>query len=107
MKVNFSQLSKRYEDITALDALELLCVIFGAGNAYITMDSKRLPLYELYDNPEIFNWKASEIDLIFCGGPKPAKWWTGTLLTLLLDHILYAYSTNDLVKVHKALKAVV
>jgi hypothetical protein len=107
MRINFSQLSIRYRDITALDALELLCVIFGAGNAYINMDGKRLPLYELYNNSEIFNWKASEIDLDFFGGPKPAKWWPGTLLTLLLDHILYAYSINDLAKVHKALKAVV
>ncbi|MFA5344723.1 MAG: hypothetical protein WC315_00375 [Candidatus Omnitrophota bacterium] len=104
MKINFTLLKNRFGDISALDALELLCWTFGADKAYITVDGMRMPLVDLYDDTGMFTWKASDVDLQFYGGPPPAKWWDGTLLTMLLDHFLYAYSKNDLVKVHKALK---
>jgi hypothetical protein len=103
-QINFTLLNNRFGKISALDALGLLCWTFGANQAYITVGGNRIQLIDLYDDTSMFTWLASEVDLQFCGGPPPAKWWNGTLLTMLLDHFLFAYAKNDMVKVHKALK---
>lgn len=103
-QINFTLLNNRFGKISALDALELLCWTFEADKAFITVDSNRIQVIDLYDDTSMFTWLASDVDIQFYGGPPPAKWWNGTLLTMLLDHFLYAYAKNDMPKVHKALK---
>lgn len=97
-------LKNRFGDISALDALELLCWTFNADKAFVSIGGSRMPLSDLYDDTALFTLKASDVDLQFYGGPPPAKWWNGTLLTMLMDHFLFAYSKKDMAKVHKALK---
>jgi len=104
-QINFSMLRKRFGQISTLDALELLCWTFGADKAYIGFGGQRLQLVDLYDDTSLFNDLAGDVPVQFYGGPPAPKWWDGTLLTMLIDHFLYAYVKNDLPKVHKALKA--
>jgi hypothetical protein len=106
MKVNMTLLKNRFRGIKAIDALELLCSVFEAANAFVSIDGVRMRLCDLYDDIEIYTETAANIELQFFGGPHPAKWWSGTLLTMLMDHILFAYTNNNLKSVNIALKAV-
>jgi hypothetical protein len=102
MKINFKQLNNRFGNISYIDALNLLCWTFEASQARVVVDGQSFALVDLYD--VVKETKASECSLQFYGGPPTGRWWEGTLLTMLLDHFLYAYSKNDLKKVHDALK---
>ncbi len=102
--INFSLLTNRFKNLTALDVIEILCQTFGASGAYIRRCGKLMPLTDLYDDVEMFSQLASEVEIDFYGGPPPSHWWSGTLLTLLMDHCVYAYSKNDLHRVRAALK---
>lgn len=100
--INFSKLTDSFSDISALDALECLCWTFNADKAGIYLDGTTLVLSDLYDYISLE--KAADIELRFYGGPNPGKWWNGTLLTLFLDHFIYAYLKGKRLQVTKALQ---
>ncbi len=108
MKLNFQLLERYFNDISALDALEILCTIFNASSANIQLGGMSFALVDLYDYASAYyGLPATDVVISFYGGPQPGRWWyNSNLYTMLLDHILYSMSIGDKKKVAKALKTV-
>ena len=94
-----------FYDITALDALNIICQFFNAGNAVIYIDGRRFTVLDLFDSLNMYmDGLAREIVIRFFGGPhKHGRWFTGTLLTMLADHAAYQTSTGHKEKVQQAI----
>src|SRR5574340_626009 len=108
MKVNFQLLERYFNDISALDALELLCTIFEASNTQVELDGMLFALIDLYDySSTYYGLPAKDVVVSFYGGPSPGRWWCDSnLYTMLLDHILYSMSNGDKKRVTQVLNAV-
>jgi hypothetical protein len=106
MSIDFELLNARMANVTAFDALDILCWTCNADTAYVTIDATRKQLVDLYDDTAMFNLRASDVEIQFYGGPPPARWWTGDLLMLLKDHFLHAYSTGQKQIAHNILKKI-
>lgn len=107
--MNISFLQSVLKDISAADALNILCQDLGAANAIVYIKGERKSLIDLQDS-YIF-YKASEagdITLRFYGGPpQHGGWYDGTLVTMLIDHIAYQQSTGGAEKVKDIVRWIV
>lgn len=97
-----------FSDIQAFEAVECLCTIFKVPTAWVQVDGTLGQLSGLYDRSEIYtNLLASKFPLSFFGGPPgQVKSYKGTLLTLLVDHFLYAFLRNQKQRLAEALQYV-
>jgi hypothetical protein len=107
--MNISFLQNVLKDISAADALNILCQDLGAANAIVYIKGERKSLVDLQDS-HIF-YKASEareILLKFFGGPpRKGGWFNGTLATMLVDHIAYQQSTGNKEKAKEIVRWVI
>jgi len=93
---DIASLQRVFQCVSALDAVELLCGIFNAPEAIIYIDNKTFALSALHNDFQLNNLSAGEVDILFYGGPPGhSKWFTGTLLTLLMDHAAYCLSKGN------------
>ncbi len=97
-----------FSDVKAFEALECLCTIFKASSAWVQVDKIMYQLVDLYDRDEIYeDLLANEFPLGFYGGPPDkVKTHKGTLLTLLVDHFLYASIKNQKQRIAEAIQYV-
>ena len=95
MNINFLQ--NVCKNISAADALNILCQDLGAANAIVILDGKKQSLTDLHDSYIYYKaMEAREIPLRFFGGPHhQGAWFNGTLATMLIDHIAYQQSTGN------------
>lgn len=103
---DMATLERLFKDLSAMDAVEVLCQVFNAINAVVYIDNKRFALHELYDDYyTMYCCAATDIDLRFYGGPPGSgRWFSGTLLTLLMDHAAYCLSKGLTRKITEAIK---
>jgi hypothetical protein len=106
--MNLKLLKQTFEYIGAIDALDLLCWHLGATNRIVYVDGSRFVLSDLYDYAdEWMQLNAKDIILSFYGGPPPTRWWkNSTLLTMLLDYIIYAEKRGNKKAIRTALAIV-
>jgi hypothetical protein len=74
----------------------------------VYVDGSRFVLSDLYDYAdEWMQLNAKDIILSFYGGPPPTRWWkNSTLLTMLLDYIIYAEKRGNKKAIRTALAIV-
>lgn len=95
-KENMDSFLRVFRDISAFDALDCLCTVFGADKSRVCIDGLDFSLSDLYDMPDIYtDILANEFGLQFFGGPPgKASMFQGTLYTMVVDHFMYAYTQN-------------
>ena len=94
-----------FTNLSVFDAVECLCTVFGATTAIVYINDETCQVLDIYDFPEIYDdVLARNFEVGFYGGP-PGKSYQrhGSLLTLFLDHFLYAHVTGRQSAVIKAL----
>jgi hypothetical protein len=103
--VEMASLERIFAKISALDTITILCQIFDAHNSIVYLDNRRYTVADLHDDFALRSLPASDIDIRFYGGPPGrGRWFSGTLLTLLLDHAAYCLSRQRSNKVSQAIQ---
>lgn len=101
---DMEMLKKIFIPLTAMEAVALLCQIFAADMSFAYIDARRYRLHDLYDDSHLCEVTADSVEIRFFGGPPArAKWFTGTLLTLLMDHAAYCLSIGENYKITEAI----
>ncbi len=97
-----------FKDISAFDAIECLCTSFKASSARVFVNGIPYAVEDLYDmNVVYYDLLARDFCIEFYGGPpQDVKMYKGTLMTLVVDHFLYAYTRNEEKRIQEALKYV-
>lgn len=94
----FSHLEREFDNVTASEVAQLLLNEFNMDKAVIEFSSgRKLTLIEILDTVNDNNIDARSVSPIkFWGGPPngEAKQFTGSLLTMLFDQILYNHALD-------------
>ena len=106
--VEFRAAMEMFEKVPALDALDCLCTIFNVPMAWVQFkDGSSGTVVDLYEEYEVYcGMYAKDLKLIYYGGPPGASYrrFRGSLMTLLADKFLMAYTCGHHAIVSKLLE---